>query len=241
MGGGGPRTSAGRVTGNIAARHPLVPSQGERLSVLSSWWGAGSGIHGRQSELGLSLTERKGPRTAENRVSSRTPFCVSPQLCDDKLCSAVFIPWNPAWPHHCPSPEPGQEHGGLPAVAVGYPVGHEHEHRPGHQNQPLHCGPAGEDRAAPSCARGAGFVHAHSGALSVHAHQRSCVPVVLKQSAPFTSSRGPQDQGAREPRLVSDPRAESCVQVPLRWAGTRHEGPPHLKRQLPSAPAPAAV
>lgn len=54
------------------------------------------------------------------------------ELCDDKLCSAVFIPWDPAWPDHCASSEPGQEHCGLPAVALGYPVSHEHQHRPGH-------------------------------------------------------------------------------------------------------------
>lgn len=56
--------------------------------------------------------------------------CLSvPQLCDDKLCPAVFVPGHPARPDHSPGSEPGQEHGGLPAVALGRPVSHEHEHR----------------------------------------------------------------------------------------------------------------
>jgi hypothetical protein len=73
------------------------------------------------------------------------PFSVYPQLCDDTLCPAVFVPRHPARPHHRPGPEPRQEYGGLPAVALGRPVSHEHQHRPGHQDQPLHRGPAGED------------------------------------------------------------------------------------------------
>ncbi|EDL14908.1 DnaJ (Hsp40) homolog, subfamily C, member 11, isoform CRA_a [Mus musculus] len=72
--------------------------------------------------------ERLQREREERRLQQRT----NPKLCDDKLCSAVFIPWDPAWPDHCASSEPGQEHCGLPAVALGYPVSHEHQHRPGH-------------------------------------------------------------------------------------------------------------
>lgn len=95
------------------------------------------------------LAERKGLGAAESRRHPG-PFCLPApsQLCDDQLCAAVFIPGDPAWPHHGPGAEPGQEHRGLPAVAVGHPVRHEHEHRPGHQNQPLHRGPAGEAASA---------------------------------------------------------------------------------------------
>lgn len=33
-------------------------------------------------------------------------------------------------------------------MAVGHPVSHEHEHRPGYKNQPFHSGVTGESPAA---------------------------------------------------------------------------------------------
>lgn len=173
-------------------------------------------------------------------LSSRTlSFCVSPQLCDDKLCSTVFIPWHPAWPHHCPGPEPGQEHGGLPAVALGHPVGHEHQHRPGHQDQPLHRGPAGEDTSRgtllqPLCGplttlpllTPKSSAHMAEGrVLSTHNQELNAVvlrpPRELCSNCPkakglfhLSGERSPQNRGGREPWSVSGTPAESCVQGP---------------------------
>lgn len=123
--------------------------------VMEAWsptFCAGSQPRGEAKGVSRVLAEGTGPGTAESQASPRT-LCLSPQLRDNQLCSAVFVPRSPARPHHCPGSEPGQEHRGLPAVAMGHPVGHEHEHRPGHQNQPLHRGPAGGDRPRPPSAR----------------------------------------------------------------------------------------
>ena len=108
---------------------------------------AGSHLGSRGSDGELGGDWQRGRSQAWQQAQCHPgPFlCVSPQLCDDTLCPAVFVPWHPAGPHHRPGPEPGQEYGGLPAVALGRPVSHEHQHRPGHQDQPLHRGPAGED------------------------------------------------------------------------------------------------
>lgn len=174
-------------------------------------------------------------------MSPRTlSVCVSPQLCDDKLCSAVFVPRNPAWPYHCPSPEPGQEHRGLPAVAMGHPVGHEHEHRPGHQNQPLHRGPAGEARAPPTAsarpsqpapqfpcrirapvgAQESRFRSPTLQGVEMLLVPGSRAPVTLKQNGCLSTTAG-----GSSPRswLVGDPKAESCAQMPPWQDGAQRE------------------
>lgn len=71
---------------------------------------------------------------------------VSLQLCDCSVWTPVLIPGRAAWLHHGAGSAPGQEHHGLPAMALGHPVLHEHQHRQGHQDQPLHIRHAGQHR-----------------------------------------------------------------------------------------------
>lgn len=166
------------------------------------------------------VAERKGPSPAESRCQPGPFLSVSPQLRDDELCSAVLVARHPARPHHRPGSEPGQEHRGLPAVALGHPVSHEHQHRAGHQNQPLHRGAASEDGPSPPLGAldspppahpksqhpwdlGAGSAPPPSGVeiLLFSGPQGSWVPSVLKQRA-FTHFLWDRPWSVREPTAV---------------------------------------
>lgn len=64
--------------------------------------------------------------------------CAPPQVCDGAVRTPVFVPGRASWRQHGAGPSPGQKHDGLPAVALGDPLFHEHQHRQGHQEQPFH-------------------------------------------------------------------------------------------------------
>lgn len=69
------------------------------------------------------------------------------QLCDRPVWTPVFIPRCASWDHDSARPSPRQKHYGIPAVALGYPVLHEHQHSQGHQEQPFHLRDAGQQPA----------------------------------------------------------------------------------------------
>lgn len=66
-----------------------------------------------------------------------------PQLRHSSVRAPVLIPRRAPRCHHGAGPPPRQEHHGLCAVALGNPVLYEHQHRQGHQEQPLHLRNAG--------------------------------------------------------------------------------------------------
>jgi hypothetical protein len=57
---------------------------------------------------------------------------------------SVLVPGRATRGDHCSGPSSGQEHHGLPTVALGNPVLHEHQHCQRHQNQPFHLRLAGQ-------------------------------------------------------------------------------------------------
>lgn len=65
------------------------------------------------------------------------------QLRDGSVRAPVLVPGGSAWGHDGSGPSPGEEHHGLPAVALGHPVLDEHQHSQGHQEQPFHIRNAG--------------------------------------------------------------------------------------------------
>jgi len=74
-------------------------------------------------------------------------FHFVPQLRHRSVRPAVFVPRCASWGYHHAGPPPRQEHHGVSTVALGHPVLDEHQHRPGHQEQPFHLRNAGEQPA----------------------------------------------------------------------------------------------
>lgn len=106
--------------------------------------------------FGMKIFRNLTPRWWVWKADKRYPCFVSltleplsflNQLCDGSVWTPVFIPGCASWLYHSAGPSPGQEHDGISAVALGYPVLHEHQRSQRHQEQPFHLCDAGEQPA----------------------------------------------------------------------------------------------
>lgn len=78
-----------------------------------------------------------------NTTHGRVCVCVF-QLHDCSMCNAVFVTWCTSRHNHRACAPLRQKHNGLPTVALGCSVFHEHQHCERHKEQPLHICCAGQ-------------------------------------------------------------------------------------------------